>query len=118
MRVKRGIVSRRRHKGILKLAKGYRGRRKSCFKLAKLAVEHGLRYAYRDRKAKKRDFRGLWIMRINAAARTSGMSYSQFIHGLKVAQIDLDRKVLADMAAKDPAGFASVVERAKAALNA
>lgn len=118
MRVKRGIVSRRRHKGILKLAKGYRGRRKNCFKLAKLAVEHGLRYAYRDRKAKKRDFRGLWIMRINAAARTSGMSYSQFIHGLKVAQIDLDRKVLADMAAKDPAGFAAVVERAKAALNA
>jgi large subunit ribosomal protein L20 len=116
MRVKRGVVSRRRHKGVLKLAKGYRGRRKNCFKLAKNAVEHGLRYAYRDRKARKREFRGLWITRINAAARLAGLSYSQFMHGLKNAQIDLDRKALAELAVSDPNGFAVVAERAKAAL--
>jgi large subunit ribosomal protein L20 len=103
---------------MLKLASGYRGRRGSCFKLAKLSVEHGWRYAYRDRKAKKREFRGLWIMRINAAARLCGMSYSQFIGGLKAADISLDRKVLADLAARDMVAFTAIAEKAKLALAA
>lgn len=105
MRVKRGIVSRRRHKKIRKLAKGMRGRRKSCFKLSKDAVERALVYAYRDRRAKKREFRSLWITRISAAARISGVSYSVFMNKLKKANITINRKMLADMAVSDPAAF-------------
>ena len=117
MRVKRGFASRRRHKARLKLAEGFRGRRKSSFKLGKLAVEKALQYAYRDRRVKKRDFRALWIMRINAAVRMNGLSYSKFIQGLKKAEIELDRKVLADLAVQDPTAFAAVVEQAKVALG-
>jgi large subunit ribosomal protein L20 len=98
------------------LAEGFRGRRKSCFKLAKRAVEKALQFSYRDRRAKKRDFRGLWIVRINAAARLNGLSYSKFISGLSKANIDLDRKVLAEIAFHDPAAFAVIAEKAKAAL--
>ncbi len=116
MRVKRGFAGRRRHKRRLKLAEGFRGRRKDCFKLAKRAVEKALQFSYRDRRAKKRDFRGLWIVRINAAARINGLSYSKFIQGLVKANIALDRKVLAEIAFSDPASFALVAERAKAAL--
>jgi large subunit ribosomal protein L20 len=116
MRVKRGYTSRRRHKRRLKLAEGFRGRRSDCFKLAKRSVEKALQYAYRDRRAKKRDFRGLWIVRINAAARINGLSYSALIRGLANAQVELDRKVLAELAFTDPASFAVVAERAKAAL--
>lgn len=116
MRVKRGYTSRRRHKRRLKLAEGYRGRRSDCFKLAKTAVEKALQFSYRDRRAKKRDFRSLWIMRINAAARVNGLSYSRFMRGLSLANIDLDRKVLADLAFSDPASFAVVADKAKAAL--
>ncbi|MFO0416069.1 MAG: 50S ribosomal protein L20 [Pseudomonadota bacterium] len=116
MRVKRGYASRRRHKRRLKLAEGFRGRRSDCFKLAKRAVEKALQFSYRDRRAKKRDFRGLWIIRINAAARMSGISYSKLIRGLSKADIKLDRKVLAELAFTDPASFAVVAERAKAAL--
>ncbi len=116
MRVKRGVVSRNRHKRRLKLAEGFRGRRKSCFKLAKRAVEKALQFSYRDRRAKKRDFRGLWIVRINAAARMNGLSYSKFISGLDKANIELDRKVLAEIAFHDPASFAVIAEKARAAL--
>lgn len=115
-RVKRGVTARNRHKKILKMAKGYRGRSKSCFKTAKQSVEKGLQYAYRDRRVKKRDFRRLWIARINAAARDCGLSYSRFIDGLKKAGVELDRKVLSDLAVTDPAGFKSLAETAKAAL--
>jgi large subunit ribosomal protein L20 len=117
MRVKGGVVTRRRHKRLLKLAKGFRGRRGNCFRLAKLAVQHGLVYAYRDRKAKKRDFRSLWIARINAGARLCGISYSRFIRGLNLSGIELDRRVLADMAMHDPTAFAVVAEKAKSALH-
>ncbi len=116
MRVKRGTAGHRRHKRRLKLAEGYRGRRSDCFKLAKRAVEKALQFSYRDRRAKKRDFRGLWIMRINAAARLNGLSYSKLIKGLSDANIQLDRKVLAEIAFSDPASFAVVAEKAKAAL--
>lgn len=116
MRVKRGTVSRHRHNKVLKAAKGFRGRRKSCFKLAKNALEKSLQYSYRDRKAKKRDFRKLWIVRINAAARLNGLSYSQFINGLGKAEIEVNRKVLADLAIHDPAAFSGIAEQAKAAL--
>lgn len=116
MRVKGGVVTRRRHKRMLKLAEGYKGRRKNCFRLAKLAVQHGLVYAYRDRKVRKRDFRSLWIARINAGTRQCGLSYSRFLRGLKVAGIEIDRKILADLAAKDFGAFSAVVEKAKAAL--
>jgi large subunit ribosomal protein L20 len=116
MRVKRGTASRRRHKRRLKLAEGYRGRRSDCFKLAKRAVEKALQFSYRDRRAKKRDFRGLWILRINAAARISGISYSKLIKGLSDANVQLDRKVLAEIAFTDPASFAVIAEKAKAAL--
>lgn len=116
MRVKRGTASRKRHKRRLKLAEGFRGRRSDCFKLAKRSVEKALQYAYRDRRAKKRDFRGLWIIRINAAARLNGLSYSALVRGLKMANVELDRKVLAELAFSDPASFAVVAEKAKAAL--
>ncbi len=115
-RVKRGVTARARHKKILALAKGYRGRRKNVFRVAKQAVMKAGQYAYRDRRNKKRDFRRLWIARINAAARECGITYSQFIHGINKAGIELDRKVLADIAVHDKAAFAGIVEQAKAKL--
>ena len=115
-RVKRGVTKRARHKKILKMAKGYRGRAKNCFRIAIEKVEKALRYAYRDRKVRKRDFRGLWIQRINAGVRELGMVYSKFINGLKIAKIDLDRKVLSDLAIRDKEAFAKIVEKAKASL--
>ena len=113
-RVKRGVTTHARHRKILKLAKGYRGRNSTNFRIAIEKVEKALRYAYRDRRNKKRDFRGLWIQRINAGARQHGITYSKFIHGLKRAGIDLDRKVLADIAARDPESFAVLVQQAQA----
>ncbi len=115
--VKRGVTKKARHKKILKMAKGYRGRAKNCFRVAIQKVEKALRYAYRDRKARKRDFRSLWIQRINAAVRDHGMVYSRFISGLKAAKIDLDRKVLSDLATREPEAFTKIVEKAKKALN-
>jgi large subunit ribosomal protein L20 len=115
--VKRGVTARARHKKVLKLAKGYRGRAKSCFRVAIEKVEKGLRYAYRDRRNKKRDFRGLWIQRINAAVREHGLVYSTFINGVKLAGIDLDRKALANLAFTEPTTFNAVVEAAKSALE-
>ncbi len=116
-RVKRGVTKKARHKKILKLAKGYRGRAKSCFRVAIQKVEKALRYAYRDRKARKRDFRALWVQRINAAVRERGMVYSKFINGLKLAKIDLDRKVLSDLAIREPEVFSKIVEKSKKALG-
>ena len=115
MRVKKGVKARRRRNRILKLAKGYRGRRKNCFKRANQAVERALDYASRDRARRKRDFRSLWIVRINAAARGVGLSYSKLIAGLLKAKISLDRKILADLAVSDPAGFSAIANIAKAA---
>ncbi|CAK0775334.1 50S ribosomal subunit protein L20 [uncultured Gammaproteobacteria bacterium] len=117
-RVKRGVTTHARHRKIIKLAKGYRGRSKSNFRIALQKVEKALQYAYRDRRNRKRDFRGLWIQRINAGARLHGVTYSKFMHGLKRAGIELDRKVLADIAARDADGFKSLVEKAQAALAA
>jgi large subunit ribosomal protein L20 len=114
MRVKRGFKARRRRNRVLKLAKGFRGRRKNCFKRANQAVQRALDYASRDRARKKRDFRSLWIVRINAAARVSGVSYSRFIAALLKAKVALDRKVLADIAVADPAGFAAIAKIAAA----
>jgi len=108
MRVKRGYKARRRRAKVLKLAKGYRGGRSKLYRTAADAVDKALMYAYRDRKARKRDFRKLWIARINAAARMNDMNYSRFINGLKQAGIELDRKILAELAVSDPAGFAKV----------
>jgi len=113
-RVKGGVTSRARHKKILKLAKGYRGRSKNCFRIAIERVEKALQYAYRDRRNKKRDFRALWIQRINAGVRQYGMIYSKFMHALSSAGIELDRKVLADMAVRDPEAFKSIVEQVQA----
>ena len=115
MRVKRGFKARRRRNRVLKLAKGFRGRRKNCYKRANQAVERALDYASRDRMRRKRDFRSLWIVRINAAARALGMSYSRLIAGLNKAKIAIDRKILADLAVADPAGFGAVANIAKAA---
>ena len=115
-RVKTGVVRRKRHKRILKLAKGFYSGRRKHFRKAKEQVERSMQYAFRDRKQKKREFRKLWIIRINAACRLNGMSYSQFINGLKKAGIELDRKILSDMAMNDAASFTSVVTQAKAAL--
>jgi large subunit ribosomal protein L20 len=115
MRVKKGFKARRRRNRVLKLAKGFRGRRKNCYKRANQAVERALDYASRDRQRRKRDFRSLWIVRINAAARTLGMSYSKLIAGLLKAKVAIDRKILADLAVADPAGFAAVANLAKAA---
>jgi large subunit ribosomal protein L20 len=117
MRVKTGIVRRRKHKKILKMAKGFYSGRRKHFRKAKEQVEHSLVYAYRDRKARKRDFRKLWIVRINAACRLNDISYSRFINGLKLAGIELDRKILADMAMNDPQAFSVIVQKAKEALN-
>ena len=115
-RVKRGVTAHARHKKILKLAKGYRGRRKNVYRIAKQAVMKAGQYAYRDRRTRKRVFRQLWIARINAASRGLGITYSKFMAGLKKANIDIDRKVLSDMAIHDPAGFASIVDKVKAQL--
>lgn len=112
MRVKRGYKAKNRRKKILKLAKGFRGGRGKLFRTAADAVDKALVYAYRDRKAKKRDFRRLWIARINAASRMNGLPYSKFIHGLKLANIELDRKVLAELAVSDPAAFTKIAEAA------
>jgi large subunit ribosomal protein L20 len=117
-RVKRGTIARARHKKVMDAAKGYRGRRKNVFRVAKEAVMKAGQYAYRDRRQRKRQFRNLWIARINAASRELGMSYSQFMNGLKKASIEVDRKVLADIAVFDKEGFAHIVEQAKAALIA
>ncbi|MFH2064795.1 MAG: 50S ribosomal protein L20 [Pseudomonadota bacterium] len=108
MRIKRGFKARRRRNKVLKLAKGFRGGRSKLFRTAADSVDKALMYAFRDRKVRKRDFRQLWIARINAAARMNNMSYSQFIHGLKLADIEIDRKVLADLAISDPAGFSEI----------
>lgn len=116
MRVKRGNVSRQRHKKVLKLAKGFRGSRSKLFKVANQAVMKSLKYQYRDRRNKRRDLRRLWIVRINAAARQHGLSYSRFINGLSKAGIDLNRKYLADIAAREPEAFAVIAEKVKAAI--
>ena len=115
-RVKRGVTARARHKKVIALAKGYRGRRKNVYRIAKQAVMKAGQYAYRYRRQRKRQFRQLWIARINAGARLNGLSYSKFMNGLKRAAIELDRKVLADLAVFDKAAFAQLVEKAKAAL--
>ena len=112
MRIKRGYKARRRRKKVLKLAKGFRGGRSKLYRTAVDAVGKALMYAYRDRKARKRDFRKLWIARINAAARINNLSYSKFIRGLKLASVELDRKVLAELAISDPAGFAQIANLA------
>ena len=115
-RVKRGVTTRAKHKNILEQAKGYRGRRKNTIRVARQAVEKAGQYAYRDRKVKKRTFRGLWIQRINAAVRAEGLTYSQFIHGAKKAGIELDRKAMADLAMNEGGVFTAVIAQAKAAL--
>ena len=117
-RIKRGVTTRAKHKRILEQAKGYYGRRKNTIRIARQAVEKAGQYAYRDRRNKKRDFRGLWIQRINAATREHGLTYSRFIAGIKAANIEIDRKVLAAIAFDDAASFAVLVEKAKAALPA
>jgi large subunit ribosomal protein L20 len=116
-RVKRGVTARARHKKILALAKGFRGRRNNVFRVAKQAVMRAGQYAYRDRRNRKRVFRALWITRINAACRAQDITYSRFINGLKKVGIEMDRKVLADLAVTDKAAFAAVVAKAKAALG-
>ena len=115
-RVKRGFKARHRRNKVLKLAKGYRGARSKLFRSATEAVDRALNYAFRDRRVKKRDFRSLWITRINAASRLNGLSYSKFIFGLKKANVQIDRKVLADIAVSDPTGFSRIAELAKAGI--
>ncbi|HBG29411.1 50S ribosomal protein L20 [Candidatus Macondimonas diazotrophica] len=117
-RVKRGVTASARHRKVLNKAKGYYGARSRVYRVAKQAVIKAGQYAYRDRRVRKRDFRGLWIVRINAAARECGLSYSRMIHGLHTAGIEVDRKVLADLAVNDKAGFAKLAEQAKAGLTA
>ena len=117
-RVKRGVIARARHKKVLNAAKGYRGRRKNVYRVAKQAVMKAGQYAYRDRRQKKRQFRTLWIARINAGSRECGLTYSRFMNGLKKAAIEVDRKVLADLAVFDKPAFAKFVELAKAGLSA
>ena len=112
MRIKRGFKARQRRKKVLKLAKGFRGGRSKLFRTAADAIDKALMYAYRDRKARKRDFRRLWIARINAAARMNNLSYSKLMHGLKLANVELDRKVLAELAISDPAGFTQIAQMA------
>ena len=116
-RVKRGVTSHARHKKLVKQAKGYRGRSKNVFRSAIQRVEKGLQYAYRDRRARKRNFRALWIQRINAGAREHGLTYAQFMNGIKRAGIELDRKVLSDLAVREPESFRALVEKAQAALD-
>ena len=115
-RVKRGVTAHARHKKILALAKGFRGRRKNVFRIAKQAVMKAGQYAYRDRRTRKRVFRQLWIARINAASRELGITYSKFMAGMKKAQIDIDRKMLAELAVRDPAAFGAIVAKVKAQL--
>ena len=117
-RVKRGVTTHAKHKRVLEQAKGYNGRRKNTIRIAKQAVEKAGQYAYRDRKVKKRSFRALWIQRINAAVRAEGLTYGVFMHGLKLAGVELDRKVLADLAMHEGAAFSVIVAQAKAALPA
>ena len=117
-RVKRGVTAHAKHKKVLKAAKGYYGRRKNTIRIAKQAVEKALQYQYRDRKARKRNFRALWVQRINAAVREHGLTYSRFIDGLTKAGIEIDRKVLSDLAIKDPAGFKAVVDMASKHISA
>lgn len=116
MRVKRGFKARRRRNKVLKLAKGYRGGRSKLYRTAADAVDKALMYSYRDRRAKKRDFRRLWITRVNAASRMNDLSYSKFMHGLRLSGIELDRKILADLAVSDPAGFSTIASKAAAKL--
>jgi large subunit ribosomal protein L20 len=115
-RVKRGTTTKARHKRILEQAKGYYGRRKNTIRIAKQAVEKAGQYAYRDRKVKKRSFRALWIQRINAAVRAEGLTYGQFMHGLKLAGVDLDRKVLADIAMHEGEAFSAIIAQSRGAL--
>jgi len=117
-RVKRGVTTHARHRKVIKAAKGYYGRRKNTFRTANQAVEKAGQYAYRDRKTRKRNFRALWIQRINAAAREHGMTYGRFIHGLSQAGIEVDRKVLADLAVREPEAFETLVNRAREAVQA
>ncbi len=117
-RIKRGVTTRQKHKRLLDQAKGYRGRRKNTIRVARQAVEKAGQYAYRDRKIKKRNFRALWIQRINAAGRAEGLTYSQFMHGVKISGIALARKVMADLAMNEGAAFKSIIEQAKKALPA
>jgi large subunit ribosomal protein L20 len=117
-RVKRGVTTHARHKKVLDLAKGYRGRGSTAYRVAIEKVEKALRYAYRDRRNRKRDFRALWIQRINAGAREHGLTYSQFMHGIKLAGLDLDRKVLSDIATREPEAFRALSATAQAALAA
>ncbi len=116
-RVKRGVTTHARHKKVLKQAKGYRGRNKNVFRAAIERVEKGLQYAYRDRRVRKRTFRALWIQRINAGAREHGLTYSQFMNGIKLAGIEIDRKVLSELAVREPDTFRTIVEKAQAALD-
>ena len=116
-RVKRGVTTHARHKKVLELAKGYRGRGSTAYRVAIEKVEKALQYAYRDRRNRKRDFRALWIQRINAGARQHGLTYSQFMHGLKLAGLDLDRKVLSDIAIREPEAFQAIAATAQAALE-
>ncbi|MEQ1726558.1 MAG: 50S ribosomal protein L20 [Sphingopyxis sp.] len=115
-RIKRGVTTRAKHKNILDQAKGYYGRRKNTIRVARQAVEKAGQYAYRDRKVRKRDFRGLWIQRINAAVRVEGLTYSTFMHGVKLAGIEIDRKIMADLAMNEAATFSAIIAQAKAAL--
>ncbi|MCG8691875.1 MAG: 50S ribosomal protein L20 [Minwuiales bacterium] len=115
-RVKRGVTTHARHKKVIKQAKGYRGRRKNTFRTAVQAVERSLQYAYRDRKVRKRNFRSLWIQRINAGSREHGLTYARFMNGLKLSGIEIDRKVLADLAVREPEAFKALVDKAQEAL--
>ena len=117
-RVKRGVTTHARHKKVIKQAKGYQGRGRNVYRVAVERVEKGLQYAYRDRRVRKRNFRSLWIQRINAGAREHGLTYSQLMNGLKKAGVELDRKVLSDLAVREPAAFKSLVDQAQAALAA
>ena len=116
-RTKRGVVSRAKHNKVLKSVKGQRGRRKNTIRIARQAMEKAMQYAYRDRKAKKREFRSLWIQRINAGVRNEGLTYSKFINGLSKSGIKLDRKILAEIAYENPQAFKTIVKKAQAALN-
>ena len=116
-RVKRGVTTHARHKKVLGLAKGYRGRGSTAYRVAIEKVEKALRYAYRDRRTRKRDFRALWIQRINAGAREHGLTYGQFMHGIKLSGLELDRKVLSDLAVREPATFEAIVATARSALS-
>src|SRR6201997_3071826 len=116
-RVKRGVTTHARHKKVLRLAKGYRGRSSTAYRIAIERVEKGLQYAYRDRRNRKRDFRALWIQRINAGAREHGLTYSQLMHGIKLAGVELDRKVLSDIAIREPEAFAAIVSTARSGLG-